>query len=108
MKTNANSMLLFSGDYRQCKLTDIPCLAKNKRESYLETYSISIPSKHCRPVSTEIIELHRKHADVMQHMKLNTAFCNILRFVYKSLKNALSSNPAGLYSVCVGDLSSHK
>jgi len=45
MKTNGNSMLLFSGGYRLCKLTDIPCLAENKRESYLETYSFSIPSR---------------------------------------------------------------
>jgi hypothetical protein len=38
MKTNGNCMLLFSGGYRLCNLTDIPCLARNKRESYLETY----------------------------------------------------------------------
>lgn len=59
-------MLLFSGGYRLCNLTDVPCLAKNKRESYLVTYSFSIPSnEHCMPVSTEIKELHRKHAAVL-------------------------------------------
>jgi len=53
MKTNGNPMLLFSGGYRVCKLTDIPCLAKNKRESYLKhIYSVFQADKHCRPVST--------------------------------------------------------
>ena len=49
-------------------------------------HSVFQADKHCRPVSTEINELHRKHADVMQHMKLNIAFCNSLKFVYQELK----------------------
>lgn len=39
-------MLLFSGDFRLCNFTDIPCLAKNKRESYLKKYSLIVSSIH--------------------------------------------------------------